>query len=554
MLTTPTDLLRQLPKFNAMPRHTGPDVPEAPAEPRLAINDIQGNIFPGFNKPTTYFTAFRIDDVAGAKAWLAEIVGFISTAEEVLAFRRLFSARRKRLRGAKPPDLVDTNTNIAFSYDALRKLAGADADAFEDAAFRIGLPDRAESLGDSTDPTQWVIGGPGNIPDVLMITGGDDEDVLRARVQALTEEAEKRGVVKIWEDVGLVRRDLPGHEHFGFDDGISQPGPRGTLSDIPNDYLTPRYIDVSAGVEALLFGLPGQDLVWPGEFVFGYPAQGPDPLVAGPVKSGGAPAWAANGSFLAFNRLEQNVKKFWTFMTETAEELAKQPGFAGMTPDKLAAHLVGRWQSGAPVSRTPNADDPTLGQDQYANNHFFYGSDTKEAPLHGMKNYSGGPYPGAKADPLGLTCPLAAHIRKVNTRDVSNDQGGTHTTTQRRVLRRGMPYGLPLENPFGPDPEHGNRGLMFVSYQTSIVEQFEFLRANWMGDAKPPRMPGGDDMIVGMNGQPGEQRERKCVLFGSELQTAEPKTREEWILQTGGGYFFSPAISAIKDVLAAHTT
>src|SRR4051794_449940 len=228
--TTETDLLRALPKFDAMPRHTGPDVAAAPVEPRLAINDIQGNIFPGFNKPTTYFTAFRIDDVAGAKAWLAEILPFISTVEEVLAFRRLFSARRKRLGGAKPPDLVDTNTNIGFSYDGLRKLAGGAVDAFHDEAFRLGLPSRAAHMGDSTDPNKWVVGGPGHIPDILLITGGDDEDILRARVTALTEEAEKRHVVKIYEEVGLVRRDLPGHEHFGFDDGISQPGPRGRLS------------------------------------------------------------------------------------------------------------------------------------------------------------------------------------------------------------------------------------------------------------------------------------------------------------------------------------
>jgi Dyp-type peroxidase family len=548
--TTETDLLRALPKFDAMPRHTGPNVATAPVEPRLAINDIQGNIFPGFNKPTTYFTAFRIDDVAGAKAWLAEILPFISTVEEVLAFRRLFSARRKRLGGAKPPDLVDTNTNIGFSYDGLRKLAGAAVDAFHDEAFRLGLPSRAARMGDSTDPNKWVVGGPGDIPDILLITGGDDEDILRARVTTLTEEAEKRHVVKIYEEVGLVRRDLPGHEHFGFDDGVSQPGPRGRLSDIPDDFLTPRYIDSSSGVESLLFGLPGQDLVWPGEFVFGYPAQGPDPLVAGP-EPGTAPAWAANGSFLVFNRLRQDVKQFWTFMNEMAAELAKQPGFAGMTPDKFAAHLVGRWKSGAPVARTPNADDPHLGQNQYANNHFFYGSDTKKAPLHGMPAYAAGDhYPDAHADPLGLTCPLAAHIRKVNTRDVANDQGGTHTTYAARLLRRGMPFGLPLPDPFAHDPEHGNRGLMWVSYQTSIVNQFEFLRANWMGDAKPPRMPGGDDMIVGMNGRPGEERARSCVMFGSGLQTATPSTMKEWIFQTGGGYFFSPGIAAMRDMLS----
>ena len=58
------------------------------------------------------------------------------------------------------------------------------------------------------------------------------------------------------------------------------------------------------------------------------------------------------------------------------------------------------------------------------------------------------------------------------------------------------------------------------------------------------------DMIVGLNGRPGEERRRTCLIFGSGLQQANPTTKNDWIFQTGGGYFFSPAISAIRDVLA----
>ena len=48
------------------------------------------------------------------------------------------------------------------------------------------------------------------------------------------------------------------HEHFGFQDGISQPGIRGLTRPLrPNQ------------------GLPGQDLIWPGEFIYGYPGQDP---------------------------------------------------------------------------------------------------------------------------------------------------------------------------------------------------------------------------------------------------------------------------------------
>src|SRR5680860_1586374 len=57
---------------------------------------------------------------------------------------------------------------------------------------------------------------------------------------------------------------------------------------------------------------PGQDLLWPGEFVFGYPGQQPDApdfTVKGPVTQPPVP-FMANGAFLVFRRLAQLVPEF----------------------------------------------------------------------------------------------------------------------------------------------------------------------------------------------------------------------------------------------------
>jgi hypothetical protein len=124
-----------------------------------------------------------------------------------------------------------------------------------------------------------------------------------------------------------VRSDLPGHEHFGFDDGVSQPGPRGRASDRPGDHITDRHIDPGQVPQSLLYGYPGQDLVWPGEFVLGYPATGPDPLLPGPVALA-QPPWTRNGSFLVYRRLRQDVGLFWRTMRSEAARLAALPGFA----------------------------------------------------------------------------------------------------------------------------------------------------------------------------------------------------------------------------------
>ncbi len=549
------DTLRKPTAFSALARHSAAPNPDAPPEPVLDLDDIQGNIVPGFNKDTTAFAAYKITNVNGAKKWLADLLPFLSPAEEVLAFRRLFSARRRRHGQRKPEHLIDTNTNVAFSFAALRALAGASALQFDDEAFSQDLYRRSALLGEPTSgegsPKKWKFGGhESNAADILVFTGGDDERLINERMARLRASAKKNGLRLLWQETGRKRSDLPGHEMFGFDDGVSQPGVRGMISNTPGDYLTPRFIDPSEGVEALLYGLPGQDLVWPGEFLFGYPANGPDPLLPGPVKAA-KPAWAKNGSFLVMNRFRQDVRLFWTFMRDQAKRLAKTKGFKHLTDKKLAAMLVGRWESGAPFSRIQSGDDDQFGQDQYANNHFFFGVDTHTSKLIPIPHYPGDPYPNAKTDNLGLTCPLAAHIRKVNTRDLANDQGGHNTTYRARILRRGTPFGEPLPHPFARDPQKGNRGLFFVSYQTSIEDQYELLRGTWMGDAKPPRMPGGDDMIVGMNGRPGEKRGRQCLIFGDDAAPATVSTngRGGWVIPTGGGYFFSPSLSAIREVL-----
>lgn len=534
-------------------------LPGAPDEPIVDVRDVQGNIVPGFNKPVQCFTAYRFGDIAGTKPWLKAIEPFIATAEEVLAFRRLFRDRRNRHGGRKPTTLADTNTNVAFSFPALQKLVGNAAEGFTDVAFREGLQNRSSLLGEPTDPKNegaprnWIVGGPDNLADALVITGSDREALLEERTKAIDDLAAAHGLTRIYQETGRLRSDLPGHEMFGFDDGVSQPAPRGRISVSPDEYLTARYITEAGGIEGLLYAMPGQDLVWTGEFLFGYPSQGPDPLIPGPVRDGG-PAWAKNGSYLAFNRLRQDVRLFWTFMNEEAKKLAAEQGFEGLQAERLAALLVGRWLSGAPVSRTPRADNTNLGGDQYANNHFFFGVDTHVAPLIDIPGYKGDHYPNAAADPIGLTCPLAAHIRKVNTRDVANDQGGHNATYTARILRRGIPFGTPLSDPLGKDPDKGNRGLLFVSFQTSLTEQYELLRGVWMGDNRAPRLPGGDDLIVGMNGRPGERRERRCVIFGNGAAAAIVTTGPEggeWVIPTGGGYFFAPSLSAIREVLSA---
>ncbi|MGG3647131.1 Dyp-type peroxidase [Bacillus wiedmannii] len=508
-------------------------------EPILDIYNIQGNILAGFNKDFQNFLFVKIIQPEDTKVWVKSLVPQISSLDEVLRFNNLFKSIRSRQGGEDPQGLAATWVNIAFTFEGLRKLIPEEAKSFTDEAFQNGMASR--NLGDKLKPEQWVIGGPGKYPDFLLIVASDNESYLKERVKNLKKSIEDNaGLDLIHEEEGRVRHDQPGHEHFGFKDGISQPGIRGRISESFNEFLTPRLID-SADKRAQLFSRPGEPLIWPGEFVFGYPSQGNmrsgddiNPLLKGPEMFKNVPEWARNGSYLVFRRLSQDVEAFHNILKEIKDE-------TGLTCSFIGAKLFGRWPSGAPMMRSPENENEELGKDEFASNHFSYNE--LEPPIKLTKEVGAQEISKSTNDRLGEICPFSAHIRKVNPRDMGTDLGSAEETLRRRILRRGIPYGKSYEE--SPEQE---RGLLFVSYQTSIIRQFEFLQQSWANNKKNP--PGsenviegsGEDPIIGQN--PSGDRKRTFELDKKTLTLTQ-----EFVTMTGGGYFFQPSIRAINDIL-----
>jgi Dyp-type peroxidase family len=518
------------------------NTPSRLVEPVLDVADIQGIAAPGFFKPYQMLIGLIYQRTNKGVAAFQSVVSKLEIADCATTLKDR-EAHRADAKLTAPPLVA-----IGFGYRGLYELT-AGATEISSEAFKIGLPGRSAMLGDPRDgkgsPATWVVGAPGGELDALVIVAGD----TRASVDAKAAEIEKKlvdaGIKTVVQKGGVLPGDLKGHEHFGFDDGVSQPGIRGRVSEAPNDFLTARHVAPGQFPAEGLYGYPGQDLVWPGEFVIGYPRTSPDPLIPGPIEPA-QPAWTYNGSFLVYRRLAQDVPGFWRAMHDEAERLSQLPGFSGLTDEVLAAKLVGRWPSGAPVARTPKADNPALGAEQLANNHFRFDSDTAALTLlHGKDDF-----PEAKADPIGAVCPLAAHIRKVNTRDAPSDMGGRSSTYDRRILRVGVPFGPPAKDKYAKparnDPE---RGLLFLSIQTSIEEQFEFLQARWMNDEVRPKAPSGNDLIVGQNAA-ARDGVRRAVVFGDRLQMAEVRLPAQYVIPTGGGYFFVPSLSTLRHVIA----
>jgi Dyp-type peroxidase family len=502
----------------------------------LNLDQIQGNIFGGFNKDfqSNLFLKFTSDGVG--RAWIKEIGEEIaaSSSAAVIKFNNQFSALRAQGVG-KPEQLISAIwVNLVLSFQGLTtlKLNANDLAAFPQ-AFRDGMAARKAELGDAggSDPSRWI--APFNNPSdvhAILILAADHSHELQQKVESITETtAFKAGVEVLVNQPGRTRPDLPGHEHFGFKDGVSQPGIRGV--DLPDDPIgNPNQ------------GHPGQDLLWPGEFVIGYATQiatakagvdGPNPD-PGPDSSAN-PAWTIDGSYLVFRRLRQDVVGFENHVSNLAASL-------GLSTDLTGAKLVGRYKSGAPIARrkfqpepyTPSSTDPgnphhgnpALGNNNALNNNFEFGD-----------------------DPQGALCPLAAHIRKSYPRDEVTPAGPENSessTQKRRLLRRGIPYGAPFVA-HDPASAQADRGLLFYCYQNDIENHFEFVQRLWVNNIKfPPNPPGAPNLP----GTPGEDPIISQSASGPMLidPAKSPVDVRHFVTTTGGEYFFSPSIRTLRAI------
>jgi Dyp-type peroxidase family len=268
-------------------------------------------------------------------------------------------------------------------------------------------------------------------------------------------------------------------EPFGFKDGISHPAVEG--SGIPG--TNPREVPLKAG-----------------EFVLGYPDEmGETPIIPQPDVLG------RNGSYIVFRKLHQRVALFRRYLHDNAS-----------TPEEeelLAAKVMGRWRSGAPLALSPTADDPPLGADATRNNDFAFKAD----------------------DPIGYKTPLGSHIRRVNARDA--DIAGV--TRIHRMIRRGTAYGPPLPNGVLED-DGADRGLMFAFVGAHLGRQFEFVQAEWMNDSA--FFGGTTEKDVTSSAQDGGG----TISIPRRPVRRQLKNVPRFVVTRGGEYCFMPSLSALR--------
>ena len=89
---------------------------------------------------------------------------------------------------------------------------------------------------------------------------------------------------------------------------------------------------------------------------------------------------------------------------------------------------------------------------------------------------------------------------------------------------------------------------MFLCYGATIEDQFEFIQRRWANSLVQPNL-GGHDPVIGQNGRQG--RRTRVIDFPTPAGSKRLKIKDEWVIPTGGGYFFAPPISAVSGVLGS---
>jgi Dyp-type peroxidase family len=454
--------------------------------------------------------------------------GFPSLTGACYLLLRVEDAARAKpwLRGLKIASLAEARANhlaqvcqIAFTAAGLRALG---VDVTPDAGFAPEFVDglagderRSHRLGDegANAPQHWQWGVAAREPHVLVMLLAADT-AIDAITRQMCDAAGAAGCAVVQ---GQPTRTKLGREPFGFADGLSQPDFDWQGALIPGGARDRDYRNRLAMGE-LLLGYPNEY-----GFVGDYPQGG---------------GLGRNGSYLVYRQLAQDVTGFWRW-------LAGRAGDDGALP--LAERMVGREIDGAPL---PGLAPAVIAGNDDPRNAFLFGG-----------------------DPDGRTCPIGAHIRRVNPRSGDDPQGrhgffrdvvsslglsGTalHDAVAsarfHRLARRGRPYGPAVspQDAMRGDTTGEECGLHFLCLNADLARQFEFVQGAWAASAKFAGLAAEQDPLLG-NRLPlagGQTSDAFSYADGGgcpRLVTGLPR----FVTVRGGAYFFMPGLRGLARIV-----
>lgn len=465
----------------------------------IELKDVQGYIFRAYgNMKYSRFTLLKISNPEAAKKWINSICNQITNATIV----------------AKD-QLPETCLNIAFAPNGLSEL-GLYQENINNFSppFKEGMTTihRTSLLGDidSSSPENWLWGGLKNAPvQLVLLVFGKDKATCLTYYNSLKAEFESHGLEEQRNLDGLTLKD--NKEHFGFRDGIAQPIIKGS------GRIGPEHNTVNPG--EFVLGYKNNYKVYPDSPTIDSPQGNMNLLPPSPLKTGKKDL-GKNGSYFIIRQMQQDVEGFWNFMNDRTRN--EDGSINEAESAKLASKMVGRWPSGAPLSKFPDKD-PGGTSDE---NDFLY----------------------AKDDPKGLKCPFGSHLRRMNPRDsfeTDTPKKSLLLSNRHRLIRRARLYGDPIIGTPTNNKPKGDVGLYFNCFSADISRQFEFLQYTWSNYPKIKQLYSDPDPIIGVVENPKEGEEQQFTLQGDPINKTE-KNLQRFITIKGGAYFFFPSITTIR--------
>ena len=526
---------------------------------QLELADIQGNILTGYGRlgfPKGRFLLFHIADAAAGRQFIQEIRYQLTTA------LRWASARRPEPHGPKlqPRPLVTMNIALTFRGLLALQLSTRTLRGLPD-EFIDGMAGRCEILGDNVptnavsnwDPV-WQQSTAGERPVHLLISlnaqmqkDGAAVPELDARTQELRALCARldnkvsllsghRGSEAAFQEASAILAPLGNGEftplpieHFGYRDGISDPVFEG-------QYPPRRALESVAGNGRLTAGGKWEPLAT-GEFLLGHPDEAQE--IAGFAMPS---AFSRNGTFMAYRKLHQNVAAFRDYLERTGRAYAAVTGIpAEQGPASLLAKIAGRWIDGVPLMLAPTWEDWQAIRHRRAAAEAAGDTATIAAMERDLTNFT------YRADPNGVRCPVTSHTRRTNTRDMLDpyfaspnkaEAIGSSLNNRRRLLRRGLPYGVSPPGASDTD-EHG---VIMMVVCASLFRQFEFVQQQWVQYGLDFNAGNDTCPIIGNHGP-----EAKFVIAGDSHRPPFICDRLPQFVETrGGDYFFIPSMTSLR--------